>query len=150
MTDVLILAEGEGAVPSRSTLELLGAARCLADGTDGTVKAAILGAAPGELSGSLFAHGADEALRLEHPLLAERQTDLVVAALAQAVPKAEARVVLVPDDAGGREVAPRLAHRLNGGVVTEVTGVEGTGGTIGFRRQVYGGRCVATLAPTRW
>src|SRR5574342_60502 len=147
MTDVLILAEGEGAVPSRSTLELLGAARCLADGTDGTVKAAILGAAPGELTASLFAHGADEVLRLEHSLLAERQTDLVVAALAQAVPKSGAQVVLVSDDAGGREAAPRLAHRLNGGVVTEVTGVEAVDGRIAFRRQVFGGRCVATLAP---
>ena len=150
MPDILVLAEGEGAVPSRSTLELLAAARCLADGTGGVVTAAVLGAAPGELLASFFAHGADEVLRLEHPLLAERQTELVVAALAQAVPEAGTQVVLVPDDAVGREVAPRLAHRLNGGVVTEVTGVEATGETIGFRRQVYGGRCVATLVPTRW
>jgi electron transfer flavoprotein alpha subunit len=150
MTDVLILAEGEGDVPSRSTLELLGAARRLADATGGQVKAIVLEGSPGGLSASLFGHGADEVLRVEHPLLAPRQADPYVAALAQVAPQAAAQVVLLADDECGREVGPRLAHRLNGGVVTEVTGVEATGETVIFHRQVYGGRCIAALRPTRW
>jgi electron transfer flavoprotein alpha subunit len=150
MTDVLILAEGEGAVPSRSSLELLGAARRLADATHGTVKAVVLCGPPSGLSASLVAHGADEVLRVEHPLLAARQADPYVAALAQLIPQTGAQVVLLTDDSCGREVAPRLAHRLNGGVVTEVMGVEANGEAVVFRRQVYGGRCIAALCPKRW
>lgn len=59
MTDVLVLAEGQRNGPLRNTLELLGAARRLADTSGGTVRVAVLGASPGELTASLFAHGAD-------------------------------------------------------------------------------------------
>ena len=150
MTDVLVLAEGEAGLPSRSTLELLGAARRLADATGGRVKAVVLEGSPGGLSAALFSHGADEVLRVEHPLLALRQADPYVAALAQVAPQAAVQVILLADDSCGREVGPRLAHRLNGGVVTEVTGVEANGQTVVFHRQVYGGRCIAALCPTRW
>ena len=71
MVDVLVVAEAQGDAPSRNSLEVLGAARALADGTQGAVKAAVLGGAVEGLAAALFAGGADEVLWVEHPLLAE-------------------------------------------------------------------------------
>jgi electron transfer flavoprotein alpha subunit len=150
MVDVLVLATGQPNGPSQYTLELLGAARRLADATQGKVKAAILEEGQSGLGERLFAFGADQVLRVGHPLLKEYQADAYLAALAQIVSKAAAQVILLPDDSRGREVAPRLAYRLKAGVVTEVTAIEGDGPSVLLQRQMYGGRTVATFAVQRF
>src|SRR5574337_728473 len=150
MTDILVLADGQGDAPSQGTLELLGAARRLADATQGKVKAAVFEGSGSGLGARLFAYGADQVLRAAHPLLKEYQADAYVAALVQVASQAAPQVILLADDACGRDVAARLAYRLNGGVVTEVMGMEGDGPAVLFRRQMYGGRTIATLAAQRF
>ena len=83
-------------------------------------------------------------------MLADPEPEAMVAALVQVVPQAGAQVVLMADDFRGREVAPRLAHRLQAGLVTEATGVGVDGETVLFRRQVYGGRCVVEIGASRF
>lgn len=150
MADVLVLATGQGTVPSRDTLELLGAARRLADATQGKVQVAILEGSQSGLGARLFAFGADQVWRAEHPRLKDYQADAYLAALAQVASKAAPQVILLADDSRGRELAPRFAHRLNGGVVTEVTAIEEDGATMLFQRQMYGGRTIATFAAQRF
>src|SRR3990170_783779 len=122
MTDVLVLADGQGGVPSQNTLELLGAARQVADSTSGKVQAAVLEGAATGLSTRLLAYGADQIFRAEHSFLTGY--------------KAKAQVLLLADDSCGKEVAARLAHRLAGGMVTEVIAMEGEGSGVIFRRQM--------------
>jgi len=150
MTDVLVLASGEGNTPSQMTLELLGAARRLADATQGQVKTVLLEDRKSGLGARLFAYGVDQVLHVEHPLLKDRQTDAYVAALAQIASQATPQVILLADDSCGKQVAPRLAHRLNGAVVTEVMGIEVDGAAVLFQRQMYGGRTIATFAAQRF
>ena len=150
MADVLVVAD-KAAVPlSRDMLEVLGAARRLADATRGTVKVAVFGGTAAGTASALVAGGADQVLWGEHPLLASPQPETIVAALAQIVPQARAEVILLADDSCGREVAPRLAYRLQAGLATEATFVGAEGDAIVFRRPVYGGRCLAEMAATRF
>ena len=150
MVDVLVVAEAQGAVPSRNTLEVLGAARRLADSTHGTVKTAVLGGPVDGLAVALFAGGSDEVLWVEHALLVTPEPDAIVEALAQLVPDAGVQVVLLADDSTAREVAPRLAHRLQAGLVTEVSAVQAEAQAVVFRRAIYGGRCLAEIVATRF
>ncbi len=150
MADVLVVAGGQDSVPSQSTLELLGTARRLADASQGKVKAAVLEAAPSGLAPGLFAYGVDQVFRATHPLLQAYQADVHVTTLSQIAEQAGPQVILLTDDSCGREVAPRLAHRLNGGVVTEVMAVEVDGPSAVFRRQVYGGRTIAAVEARRF
>jgi electron transfer flavoprotein alpha subunit len=150
MVDVLVLVDAQGAPPSRNTLEVIGAARGLADATQGAVKVAVPGGAVEGLGAALFASGADEVLWLEHPLLLNPQPDTLVAALTQIVPQLGVQIVLLADDTRNREVAPRVAHRLQAGLVTEATTTRAEAGVVLFRRQVYGGRCLAEIAATRF
>ena len=150
MVDVLVLASGQGDVPSQGTLELLGAARRLADATRGGTRAAILEERQSGLGARLFAFGADQVFRAEHPLLKDHQADAYLAALVQIASQAAPQAILLADDSSGRELAPRLAYRLNGGVVTEVTAIEGDGSAVRFQRQTYGGRTIATFVAQRF
>jgi len=150
MADVLVVADTPGIPLSRNTLEVLGAARRLADATQGTVKAAVFGGAVEGMASALFAGGADQVLWVEHPLLSNPQPDAIVASLAQVVPQARAQVILLADDSCGREVAPRLAYRLQAGLATEATFVGADGGAVVFRRPLYGGRCLAEMAATQF
>jgi len=150
MTDLLVLATGQGNVPSQDTLELLGGARALASATQGKVKAAILADNQKGLGARLFAFGADQVFRVEHPLLGAYQADACLAAIVQVASKAAPQVILLADDSRAREVAPRLAYRLAAGVVTEVTAIEADGAAVLFQRQMFGGRTVATFVAERF
>ncbi len=150
MVDVLVVTEAEGVAPSRNTLEVLGAARRLADATQGAVKTAVLGFPVEGLASALFAGGADEVLWVEHPLLVAPEPEATVAALTQVMPHVGAHVVLLADDSAARDVAPRLAYRLQAGLVTEVTAVQAEGEAVVFRRPTYGGRCLAEMVATRF
>ena len=150
MADVLVVTEAEGAAPSRNTLEVLGAARRLADATQGAVKTAVLGPPVTGLASALFTGGADEVLWVEHSLLMAPEPDATVAALTEVVPHVGAHVVLLADDSSARDVAPRLAYRLQAGLVTEVTAVRAEGQVVVFRRPTYGGRCLAEMVATRF
>jgi electron transfer flavoprotein alpha subunit len=150
MVDVLVVTAAEGSTPSRNTLEVLGAARRLADPTGGAVTTAVLGAPVEGLFSALVAGGADEVLWVEHPPLADAAPDAAVAALTHVVPHVGAAVVLLADDSTAREVAPRLAYRLQAGLVTEVTAVRAEGDRVVFARPAYGGRCAAELVATRF
>jgi hypothetical protein len=57
MVDVVVVTEAEGTPLSRNTLEVLGAARSLADATQGAVKTAVLGAPVEGLASDLFGRG---------------------------------------------------------------------------------------------
>ena len=60
------------------------------------------------------------------------------------------RIFSNPDDSAGKEVVPRLAHRPSGGVVTEAIAMEADGDAVVFRRQLYGGRCLAAIVAERF
>lgn len=150
MADVLVLADGQAGTLSQNTLELLGAARRLADASRGKVQAALLEGAVRGLSPGVFAYGADQVFRAEHPLLNAVQADAYVSVLGQIAGLAKAQIVLLADDSLGKELAPRLAHRLGGGVVTEVIALEGDGSGVVFRRQMYGGRAIAAISARRF
>ena len=149
MTDILVLVEGSGAGISRNSLEVLGAARRLADCLQRKVGAVVLEEAPSGLSEALGAYGADTVLAVRHPLLARRPPEVCLAALQQVLMQKKSEVLLLADDDSGRELAPRLAHCLDGAVVTEVVGLEAEGTNLTFRRQLYGGRCLGSFAPQR-
>ena len=150
MVDVLVVAGAGEAAPSRDTLEVLGGARRLADATRGAVRVAVLGGPAEGLAADLVAGGADEVLWVENPLLVTPEPDATVAALTQVAPLVGAHVVLLADTSASREVAPRLAYRLQAGLVTEVTAVQAEGEVVVFHRPLYGGRCLAEVVANRF
>ncbi|MFQ5657750.1 MAG: electron transfer flavoprotein subunit alpha/FixB family protein [Candidatus Methylomirabilales bacterium] len=147
MAGILVFAKVENGVPSRSTLELLGAAQRLAGGLQEPVAATLLG--PGDAS-PLYAYGAETIYRVDNPLLKEYQADSYLLALERIAETAEPRLVLLSGDSLGRDLAARLAFRLQAGIVTEVMDldVQALDKSLRFIRQAYGGKAHAAIVPT--
>ncbi|MGQ0551506.1 MAG: electron transfer flavoprotein subunit alpha/FixB family protein [Armatimonadota bacterium] len=152
MPSVLILATLADGSLSRSSLELIGGARALTAGQPGGgVAAALLGRGTGfqAAAEALHQHGVASVYSVDDPALDVGQSDAFLVAAEQVAQKAHPDVILVSADTVGREVAPRLAHRLGAGLVTECVELRRDGGEIVARRQTYGGRAVATYVVRR-
>ncbi|MEK6372507.1 MAG: electron transfer flavoprotein subunit alpha/FixB family protein [Acidobacteriota bacterium] len=67
------------------------------------------------------------------------------AAMKQVVGDAQPSIVLLGGSSNGRDLAPRLAAKLDAGVASDVDRLEWTGGKLRARRPVYSGKAFATV-----
>jgi len=149
MPGTLVLATIEQGGLTRNALELLAGANKLKAKLGEPVGAAVLGNALGARAQLPFAYGADQVYLAEHALLERYQGDAYALAMHEISKRARPNVILLPGDSMGRELAPRLAHRLKAGYVTEFIDfdLDAVTGRILFTRQVYGGKAMAVMQP---
>ena len=72
-------------------------------------------------------------------------TETYTAAMQAAIEQSSASIVLLGGTSNGRDLAPRLAARLNAGVASDVDRLEWTNGKLRARRPVYSGKAFATV-----
>ena len=114
--DVLVLAGHDAGVPRATTLQLLTLARRW-----GRPVAVHLGPGAELAREAVAAHGAAELLVLDDARAERHPVVPAVDALAHAAAGRELAAVLLPAGGEGREIAGRLAVRLDAGVLTDVT-----------------------------
>jgi len=122
---------------------LMGAARRLADQAGTPLRAIIVG--KGDGIAAEVARIADTVVVADHPELAEYQPEVCLNALTQLCRELSPGAVLLSNDAYSQEIAPRLAHRLAGCAVGDVTEIRIEGDTLRVLRQVYGGKAQAVI-----
>ena len=125
------------------TGELLAAGSGLESG----LAVVLLGQALDAASDEAVALGADTVYQVQHPLMDDRGADAWVAALEQVCRQTKPSVLLVGKTLIGRDVGPRVAHRLGVGVAQDCVRVKPVGETdrIAAARPVYGGNAMATV-----
>jgi electron transfer flavoprotein alpha subunit len=101
-----------------ATLQAMGQARELADQIGVYVYGVLLGEGVESLGQELVAYGADKVLVAEHPDLAQYQPELYVHVLACLVEQYRPEIMLLPATPLGNDLAPRLAQRLNTGLIS--------------------------------
>lgn len=101
----------EGKLTAIAT-EVLGAGRKLADELGTPLSALLLGSGVSALDKEAIAYGADKVFIIDDPLLENYQTDTYVAATDKAVKEAMPQIIIMGQTATGRDLAPRLAFRL--------------------------------------
>ncbi len=150
MSKILIAGALDGGRPTRATLELLSAGRKAAATLGGPLEAALLGFdLEAQMVTGLGAYGVAAVWRGTHPLLKGYQADVQLAALEQVAAAAAPAVLLFPGDAAGRELAPRLAARLGGSLVSEAIDLAAESGRLRFLKPVFGGKALAWMVPVR-
>jgi len=97
-------------------LELLGKARTLARPLAWQVTGVLVGHEVGSLADQALAHGPDELLVADSPLLADYCNQAYVKALTGLVQEFQPEVLLIGATAMGTDLAPRLAARLRTGL----------------------------------
>ena len=109
---VMVQAEvAEGKLAAMAT-ELLGCGRGLADNLGEELSAVIIGSGVNSLAQEAFASGADKVYIVDDVLLQDYQTDAYVPVMEKVVRQAMPRILLVGQTSIGRDLAPRLAFRL--------------------------------------
>ena len=149
MKNVLVYAgQAEGKL-TRSALEALSFGRKLAGALGESLEAVVVGADVANTAAQAIAAGAQKVYQVENPILTEYQPDLYVAAITAAAKQADPHVLLLSLDFAGPDLLPRIAHRLNAAVLTEIIGFTLKNGELNWTRPVYGGKAFAVYSALR-
>ncbi|MBQ8222418.1 MAG: electron transfer flavoprotein subunit alpha/FixB family protein [Bacteroidales bacterium] len=148
--NVFVFAEQRNGVIQPVAFELLGKARDLADALGEKVVALLLGYNVKEEAQRLIEMGADEVIVADCPELKDYITEQYSQAVYQIITEQKPTIVLYGATTIGRDLAPRIAARLNTGLTADCTQLEIADTEEGdkqFRmtRPAFGGNLMATI-----
>lgn len=149
MAEILVFCRIKRGQPTRNSLEGLGAGSKLAAVLNAPV-GAIVTFQPGEEDAlnALIAYGAQHVYAVRFNSQEGFYPEYGLHAAETVCRTVKPRIVLFAADTDGREIGPKLAHRLNAGIVSECVELEADGETDGIHglKPVYGGKAVARFA----
>ena len=141
---MIVAASWEQDELGRAGAELLGAAARLGTALGEEVAFVSLAAGGSGAAAAAGTHGAARVFAVEGDL-AVSGSEGAVSLLADLARELGARVVLLPADEQGSEVAPRVAERLSGTAVTHVVAVGAAQGHAVWTRPVFGGKALSSV-----
>jgi electron transfer flavoprotein alpha subunit len=147
MARILAVAEQRDGTVRRVSREAVTAARTLADALGFEVDTVLLGQ-PGLASAAaeLGRYGADRIMVGQSEHLGLYSPESYVPALADLIRTGGYHTVLFPASAQGKDLAPRVAARLEVPLASDATALDVANGEIVITRPVYGGRVFARVA----
>ena len=146
MPNVLVFAETRGAGLRKVALEAVTAARAFVDGAGGGEVHALVAGPAGAAShaATLGKYGADVVIVCEHPGFARYAREATAATLAERA-KGGYRAVFVPFSANGRDLAARVAARLDAPLASDVTSIAAVGDAITVKHPGYANKVIIEL-----
>jgi len=146
MAKVLAVVEQRNGTLRRVSEEVVTAARDVADGIGGTVDALVVGGpGSGDAAASLGRFGADRILAAEHEALTEYHPRGYADAVVERARADDYFAILFPATVAGRDLAPRVAARLDVPLASDVTELEVQDGELVITRPVYSGKAFVEL-----
>ena len=143
---VWVVAETLGDSLRPVTLELLGKAIELAGKYGGQVGVLLIGSGVDHHTATLTVHGADVVYQAEHQRLAPYSTDVYTELLSRAIREHKPGVVLLGSTAIGRDLAPRVAARLELGLTGDCVDLDvNDNGQLLQYKPAFGGNIVAPI-----
>jgi electron transfer flavoprotein alpha subunit len=144
---VLVVGEVEEGGISTTTGELLGVGRKLADVLGQELNTLILGNGLGNVGKQATAFGADRAYIVDDPLLANYHSDAYITVVARMCQQVTPAILILGQTDMGRDLAPRLASRLEGGLAANCIQLEidSESGLLTQTCLVYGGNANAVI-----
>ena len=149
--DVLVICEQRDGNLQKVTLELIGKGRQLADDLGQNVVALLMGSNIENLAQVLINHGADKVVYVEDPILANYMTEPYTKASTAVLKDINPEIVLVGATSIGRDLAPRIAARIETGLTADCTSLDiDEANEKGIRdllmtRPAFGGNIMATI-----
>jgi len=144
MSNVLVIAELRGAEPKKVTYEMLTAAAKIAAGTGGEVIAAAIGDDVSGLGEKLGAYGAKKVFAAGG--VEQYSTEGYANILAELIDSESPKVVLMGATAMGKDLAPRLAVKVEAGLASDIVGFRMDGENFIAKRPVFAGKAFNEVA----
>lgn len=145
MPNILAVAETRGGELRKVALEAVTAARALADASGGGEVHALVFGPPGTASkvAALAQHGADKVLVCEHAAYNKSDAESMSATIAARA--AGFPIVLLSASAQGRDLAPRVAAKVNAPLLSDCLTVRLSDTSVLVTHPTYTGKVIATL-----
>ena len=135
---VLVLGEVREGSLRNVSFEAIAAGKQIADG--GEVVGVLLGDAVATVAQELIQAGADRVITVEHPHLKQYTSDGYAQALKAVIEQENPEGVVFGHTALGKDLSPKIASKLEAGLVSDVTAIEGAGDAALFIRPIYSGK----------
>lgn len=142
-----VVVETEEGKAKNVGYELLTVGRTLADKLGQKLVAVVLGKGVRDIAGESIAYGADQVILVEGGEYEVYNTDAAVYAVVTLIEKYKPSVVLYGATNNGRDLAPRVACRLETGLTADCTelDIEEETGLLVSTRPTFGGNLMATI-----
>ena len=142
---ILVIAEQREGKLNRATWEAIAAAQQLAGGMP--ISVVVPGASTGNIAQELASASVAEVLIAENAALEPYTPDAYAAACRTIIEPANPTFVLFAHTYQTRDFAPLLAARMRKPLITDVTGINGTGADATFTRPMFQGKLAAQVKP---
>lgn len=137
---ILAFAEQRNGQFKKVAFEVVKAAKSVADQLNAEVIALVVGNNVASIAGQLGGYGTSKTIVVEDPKLELYSTTAYAKIIAEVAKAESAEVLLLPASAMGKDVAPRVAVKLNAGLAVDCTALNASSGTITATRPVYAGK----------
>ena len=127
------------------SFEAVSEGRRLADGLGTDLTAVILGSGVEGLADELKKCGPDKILIADDPALADYTTDAYTSVLAELIQASDPAVIIMGASAQGKDLAGRMAARLDAGVAMDCVGIKIDNGKLTYTRPMFGGKILADV-----
>jgi len=127
------------------SFEVVSEGRRVADGLGAELTAVVLGSGVDGLAEALKKYGPDKILVGDDPALADYTTDAYTNVLSGFIQSSDPAVIIIGASAQGKDLAGRLAARLDAGVAMDCTAVKLDNGNLTYTRPMFGGKIVADV-----
>jgi electron transfer flavoprotein alpha subunit len=145
---VLAFAEERNGIFKKSSLETIRAARGIADQLGLPFAAVAIGSGVERIAGALGAYGAKRVIAVDQEDLGRHSGTAFAAVIAAVAAAEKASVILLPASAMGKDLAPRVAVKLNAGCASDCIALTVDGGEIVATRPVYAGKALLDVKVT--
>lgn len=144
--NILVYFEERNGQIRKPSLEAVEAAKALGAST---IHAVVVGAgASGAVNDQVKKAGAQTIHVVDDARFSEYSSKAAAKAIAEVAQQVNADVVIVPATTRGKDVAPRVAVRLQAGYIPDVTNLTAEGGKIVATHPVYAGKANVTMEVT--
>ncbi|OEH91895.1 electron transfer flavoprotein subunit alpha/FixB family protein [Bacillus solimangrovi] len=135
---VLVLGEVRDGALRNVSFEAIAAGKLVAEG--GEVVGVLCGESVTSFANDLIAYGADRVITVENSQLKNYSSDGFTQAMMAVIDQENPEGIIIGHTALGKDLSPRLASKLDSGLISDAVDVEIEGGNIIFTRPIYSGK----------
>ncbi len=135
---VVVLGEAREGALRNVSFEAIAAAKKVAGG--GEIVGLLFGDAVQSLGEEMIKYGADRVITVEHPHLKHYTSDGFGQAFMAVYEQEKPEAIVFGHTALGKDLSPKIASKLDSGLVSDVTAIEGEGDDAVYIRPIYSGK----------
>jgi electron transfer flavoprotein alpha subunit len=138
--NIIAFAEQRNGQFKKTAFEVVTAAKTLAGTLNGTVIAVVVGQNVAGIASQLGPYGASKVIAVDDARLALYSTTAYAKVIADVAAAESAAIVLLPASEMGKDVAPRIAVKLDAGLAAGCTALKVENGNVVATRPVFAGK----------